>query len=241
MFNEIKENFYLLQEVVYDIEGLIETYNKDCNDKCLPGYVKCANGPEDTCILACDCCALQSNDAGDSLTCCATGNHPENEINYALGEGAELFCFDWCCEDTEVRCNNECVGVGSNLGVGNSLPPQAGDDEYDYGYEGVGVGAGPIVCCTGDDCCVDGQIWPLWINANQAFCCIPDEVLQQEEGPALCCCETEEEVCCPDLDIHCQPAENTLCCDLTTETVCHGECWPIDKPCCDDGKFNCEF
>ena len=58
MFNEIKENFYLLQEVVYDIEGLIETYNKDCNDKCLPGYVKCANGPEDTCILACDCCAL---------------------------------------------------------------------------------------------------------------------------------------------------------------------------------------
>ena len=80
-----------------------------------------------------------------------------SDINYALGEDQELFCYDWCCEDTEVFCSNECIGVGNGLGVGNSLPPQMGDDEYDYGYEGgVGAGEGPIVCCTGDDCCPEG-------------------------------------------------------------------------------------
>ena len=63
------------------IDDLIEEYNTNCADKCLPGYVRCQGEPQDKCILECDCCETFH------LTCCDSNNHPDNDYNYAKGEG----------------------------------------------------------------------------------------------------------------------------------------------------------
>ena len=126
------------------------------------------------------------------------------------------------------------------FGVGLSLPPEM--LEYEYGYEEDGVGSEPTFpqeCCEGDDCCPEGQIWPLYINELAAYCCVEGSYNEEED---ICCCREEDHVCCPGLDDHCQDASNTECCDLSTQTYCKGGCWPKDKPCCEEeGTFNCEF
>ncbi len=229
VFTQITEKFELLQEVVYDIDGLIETYNRDCNDKCLPGYVKCKDDEEEKCILRCDCCAHHN------LECCDSDNHPTSSENYAVGEEDEpLYCYDFCCEDNQVFCDDVCIDIGNPLGPGNSLPYPTDD------YGGVGSnGEFPIICCTGDDCCEDGEIWPEWISPDQFFCCVPDEIISGPDGD-FCCCDMAEHTCCPNLDVHCQSDTNVECCDLNIQEYCHGECWPKGKPCCDYGEYNCE-
>jgi len=130
--------------------------------------------------------------------CCHTDNHGDSLQNYAVGDGEELACYDWCCEEVEIFCNGICNPEGSNLGTGNSYtsPPQSGDE---YG----GVGNGPQVCCTLNECCADepGTIWPVHMSPDTPFCCFPDEVLNEDDK--VCCCENEDTVCCPNLDLHC--------------------------------------
>ena len=56
LFGKIVDNYQDVQGLVNEINGWVETYNKDCSDKCLPGHVKCKGDGSDNCILEKDCC-----------------------------------------------------------------------------------------------------------------------------------------------------------------------------------------
>lgn len=52
-------------------------------------------------------------------------------------------------------------------------------------------------------CCPEDQILPAWlVDELDKECCTLDEVIKRGSKP-VCCCETEDEICCPNLETHC--------------------------------------
>ena len=140
LFKSIIEKYNLLDEAIDEINGLVDDYNQNCNDKCLPGYVKCEGDYSNKCVLECDCCQQHSK-----YCCKDSSNHPVDTYNYATGDGEVLYCYDWCCTEDSTYCNGECI-------------PDAAGMPYGYGASSGGYGE-PKVCCEGQDCCDAGQTY----------------------------------------------------------------------------------
>ena len=139
LFNTIITKYNDLVLAAEEIDNKIDEYNTNCHDKCLPGYVKCEGDYSNKCIKECDCCASHS------LYCCSdSSNHPPSTYNYATGDGEVLYCYDWCCQEDETRCNGQCV------------PDEAG---MPAGYGPATSADGPKVCCEGQDCCDAGETY----------------------------------------------------------------------------------
>lgn len=102
LFSQIVDEYKYVEEALNQIDSLVDEYNKNCADKCLPGYVRCYGDDSGKCILECDCCTL------NSLSCCDSDNHPANTFNYATGDKEVLNCYDWCCPDDNTYCDGNC-------------------------------------------------------------------------------------------------------------------------------------
>ena len=182
LFNQIIEKYNLLDEAIDEINDLVDDYNQNCNDKCLPGFVKCGGDASNKCIPECECCSNHNK-----YCCKDSSNHPVDTTNYATGDGEVLYCYDWCCSEDATYCGGECIPDAAGMPVG---------------YGGSSGSDGPKVCCEGQDCCDDGQTYLEHLTTTDPFCCILDEVInkaQHEEtgAPALCCCENDYDICCP--------------------------------------------
>lgn len=109
--------------------------------------------------------------------CCAADepNHPVSDVNYNAGEGAALFCYEWCCPATSVMCVGTCIPEGGVFPTGYSFPETS---DYDYGYEPAAP-TFPMECCEGNECCdaLNNEIWPLWISTTEHFCCVLDSMI----------------------------------------------------------------
>ena len=235
LFVEIYDKFNSLDETVKEIEASIDEYNQKCKDKCIPGYVVCEGDKSDKCIKEEDCCELHNK-----YTCEGTKNHPFDYHNWATGQGQTLYCYDWCCDETQVRCEDKCIPDGS-------LPFGYGHDDhhtyYDDHHNPIQSDY-PKLCCKGQDCCDDKDdtyVPHLTQGGQEPFCCKIDEILKDGYNKDKCCCAADDAVCCPNLKTHCQSKDNYLCCDLTTQKYCNGKCVPKDLPCCQDGEFNCQY
>lgn len=75
LFKTIKANLLYYQELAVTIDGDVETYNTQCADLCLPGYLKCDESRPNTCVPECECCDLSGG------VCCEGPNHSETEID----------------------------------------------------------------------------------------------------------------------------------------------------------------
>jgi len=120
LFHKIIDNYDIVVDAIQNITDWVDKYNRECSDKCLPGYVKCEGDYTKKCVKECDCCAQHN------LYCCkSSDNHPYSDYNYATGDGEVLRCYDWCCEEDATYCGGDCVPdhVGMPYGYGPSSGP----------------------------------------------------------------------------------------------------------------------
>lgn len=203
LFKTIKANLLYYEELAVTIDGDVETYNTQCSDLCLPGYLKCDYSRPDTCVPECECCDLAGG------TCCAGPNHSEDEVDI----GATVHkCWEWCCEDTETRCHDYCYPYGADMGLGFGHPDlpedveDSGSDGYTYDEEPeVSTEGYPRYCCEGQDCCDEGLTYIPWMTTQEPICCVPNTMVEILDHDC-CCLEEENSYCCPDLEDHCQNA-----------------------------------